>query len=467
MLRLQVPYHKVLLQPRDLDVDGFDTLLKHALRASCKHPVIIEIFNMHAQYLIFSREGQLYWAALDRGKGFQSISFRQFFSELRTLQFPQIVVYFADLVLYHSLLAYLQRKPELKANSTMIDLDELLDRIEEKRESAIVSAHQPGNLILIRYHEGKPIACYHGPSEMIDKETDIRELFLVKVYTLSAHRHFDVNLFSDLVLTQAEDARPVPDDHEGTIASFFQSQPPMIVVKLKNRPLKTCPFTGSEMSIGRNTENDIIIDNLSVSRKHAVITSCKEGYRISDCDSKNGTFLNGKPVKQAVLKSGDSIMLGKYVLVFEIPQGEGLPVTDLDQTVIIPNFRGGERVGAGAGKGDGDIGGKSGGEHGEELHIDYPVTGETNPRLCRTSTDEYYPIRGDNFIIGKDGKSDLRLNGLFTPKKLAEITKLGDAFLLQKACGKKITVNGETIDEKILEENDLITIGSEEFVFKR
>jgi pSer/pThr/pTyr-binding forkhead associated (FHA) protein len=448
MLRLQVPYHKVLLQPRDLDVDEFDSLLRHSLEASCKYPVIIEIFNMHAQYLLFARGGQLYWAALDRGKGFCPAPFRQFFSELRTLQFPQVVVYYADLVLYHSLLAYLQKKPELKANSTLVDLDELLDSIEEKRESAVVSARQPGNLILIRYHEGKPIACYHGPSEKSDEGTDIRELFLVKVYTLSTHRHFDVNIFTDLMLTQAEDARPIPEDHDGTISSFYQSQPPIIVVKLKNRPLKTYPFAGREMSIGRNCDNDIIIDNLSVSRKHAVISSVKDGYSISDCDSKNGIFLNGKPIKKADLKSGDTILLGKYALVFEVPQGDSLPVTDLDQTVIIPNFR--------SEKGK------------EELHIDYPVVNENNPRLCRTSSEEDYPIRGDSFLIGKDSKSDLRLDGLFAPKKLAEITRMGDAFLLQKVCGKKkISVNGETIEEKILEENDLIAIGSEEFVFKR
>lgn len=448
MLRLQVPYHKVLLQPSDLDVDEFDALLKHSLEASCKHPIVIEVFNMQGQYLLFARGGQLYWAALDRGSGFCPIPLRQFFSELGTLQFPQVVVYYADLVLYHSLLAYLQKKPELKANSTLVDLDELLDRIEEKNESALVSAHQPGNLILIRYHEGKPIACYHGPSEKIDPEVDIRELFLVKVYTLSTHRHFDVNLYSDLILSQAEDARTLPDDHEGTISSFYRSQPPMIVVKLKNRPLKSYPFTGKEMSIGRNSDNDIIIDNLSVSRKHAVITSSKKGFQITDCDSKNGTFLNGKPIKQEAVKNGDTILLGKYVLVFEVPQGDCLPVTDLDQTVIIPNFRSDDRK--------------------EDLHIDYPVVNENIPRLCRTSTDEDFPIRNDSFLIGKDSASDIRLEGLFTPKKLAEITRLGDEFLLHRVGGKKkISINGETIDEKILEENDLITIGAEEFVFKR
>jgi pSer/pThr/pTyr-binding forkhead associated (FHA) protein len=448
MLRLQVPYHKVLLQPTDLDVEEFDSLLEHFLKASCTYPVIVEVFNTSAQFFLFMRGGQLYWATVDRGEGFHGIQIRRFFSELKTLQFPQIIVYYADLVLYHSLIAYLQKKPELKVNSTLVDLDELLDRVEKSEKSALLSAHQPGNLLLIRYHEGKPIACYHGPSETRTDNADIREVFLVKVYTLSTHRHFDINLFTDLVLSQAEDARPQPDNYEGTISSFYLGQPPMLVVKLKSRPLKTYPFTGKEMSIGRNADNDIVIDNLSVSRKHAVVTSSKDGFYITDCESKNGTFLNGKPVKHEKLNSGDTILLGKYVITFEVPQGEGVTVGDLDQTVIIPNFREEKKE--------------------LDLHIDYPIESEANPRLCRTSTREVYPIENESFIIGRDRCSDIRIKGLFTPNRCVEIRQEGKEFVLQKTGGrKKVTVNGEELDEKILEENDSIMIGSDEYIFKR
>jgi pSer/pThr/pTyr-binding forkhead associated (FHA) protein len=448
MLRLQVPYHKVLVQPADLDIEEFDSLLRHYLRASCTHPVIVEVFNMSAQFFLFMRGGQIYWVTVDRGKGFHGIPIRLFFSELKKLQFPQIIVYQVDLVLYHSLLVYLQKKPELKVNSTLVDLDELLDRMEKSDKSALLSAHQPGNLLMIRYHEGKPIACYHGPSETRAGTADIREVFLVKVYTLSAHSHFDINLFTDLIPAQAEDARPLPDEYDGTISSFYLGQPPVLVVKLKSRPLKTYPFTGKEMSIGRNIENDIVIDNLSVSRRHAVVTSAKDGFYITDCDSKNGTFLNGKPVKRERLTSGDTILLGKYVIVFEVPQGEGIVVGDLDQTVIIPNFRAPKKE--------------------TELHIDYPVASDANPRLCCTSTQEVYPIKGESFCIGKDKCSDIRVKGFFTPKRLVEIRREGKEFVLQKiASQKKVIVNGEVLDEKILEENDLITIGAEEYVFKR
>ncbi len=451
MLRLQVPYHKVLLHPSELDFDEFDTVLKHFLKASCKYPVIVEIFNAQAQYLLFIREGSIYWITVDRGDGFQNIPMRRFFTELRTLQFPRLVVYYTDLVLYHSLLVYLQKKAAMKADSKVVDLDDLLDEIENSKKSALVAARQPDNLILIRYHEGRPVACHHGQAEKLKPKTDVRELFLVKVYTLSTHCHFDLMVFTDLVISQAEDARPIPEDHEGTISSFYLSQPPTLVVKLKNRPLKTYPFNGKQMTIGRNSQNDIVIDNLSVSRQHAVIRSSKEGFFINDLGSKNGTLVNGQTVKEAKLNSGDNILLGKYIIVFEIAQGESFTIDDLDQTVIIPNFHA-----------------KTKKEKKEKFHIDYPVTNESSPKLLRKETDEVYPIEDDCLIIGKEDSCDVRVGGLFSPKRIAEIKRDGTECVIQRV-GKtgKIRINGEKVDEKLLEENDLIEIGSEEFVFQR
>ena len=333
----------------------------------------------------------------------------------------------------------------------MVDLDDLLDEIEGSRQSAIVSAHQPGNLILIRYHEGRAVACHHGQAEKLTPNTDIRELFLVKVYTLSTHCHFDLMVFSDLVISQAEDARPIPEDYDGSISSFYLSHPPTLVVKLKNRPLKTYPFNGKQMTIGRNAQNDIVIDNLSVSRQHAVISSSKEGFFITDLGSKNGTLVNGQAVKEAKLNSGDNILLGKYIIAFEIPHGDSVSIDELDQTVIIPNFHAEKKK-----------------ELNEEFHIGYPVTNESSPQLLHKETDEAYPIEDDRLIIGKEDSCDIRVGGLFSPKRVAEIKRDGSEYVFQRI-GKtgKIRINGEKMDEKILEEDDLIEIGSEEFIFQR
>lgn len=63
-------------------------------------------------------------------------------------------------------------------------------------------------------------------------------------------------------------------------------------------------------TIGRIPDNDLMIDNSSLSRRHALIESFDDAVQISDCGSSNGTFLNGMPVTYPVdLHDGDVINL--------------------------------------------------------------------------------------------------------------------------------------------------------------
>lgn len=445
MSRLQIPYDNVLLDPTDFDLEEFDALLGHFFDLSAKYPLVIEIYNHYTQYFAFVREGQLYWVAVCEENGFKGITVRKFFASLRKTQFPKIIVYQTSLVLYHSLLVYLQKKPDLKVNSSLVDLDELLDGIEEKRHSSLVTAHQPGNLIMLRYQDGKAISCYGGNRGLHPPEANAREDFLVRVYTLSARNPFEINLFTDLTVTHADDARPLPEGYTGSILSFYISRPPKLIVRLKNRPLKTYAMTGSELTIGRLPQNDIVIDNLSVSRRHTVITKTKEGYLLRDCGSKNGTFLNGNPVKEAPLASEDVITIGKYQIVFQEQPGETASANSMDQTVIIPNFHTGEKT-----------------DSSTVRHSQRP------PRIYRRSDHEEHLLDKDETIIGKNRHAEIRLKGLFSPRVSLKITRNGEDYVIQQIAGKhKLSINGEEMEEKVLEEEDLISVGSEEFVFKR
>jgi pSer/pThr/pTyr-binding forkhead associated (FHA) protein len=298
---------------------------------------------------------------------------------------------------------------------------------------------------MLRYKEGVPAACYHGLSTGAAGETTRREDFLVKVYTMATKAPFEIRIFTDLVVTHSEDARQIPPDYEGPVTSFFLSQPPKLIVKLKNRPLKTYNFTGKQITIGRLPENDIVIDNLSVSRKHAVIQSVRTGYVLRDLGSKNGTLLNGEKVDNGELKGGDAITIGKYEIAFQITNGEEAAVDTMDQTVIIPKFSSEScRPNEGA------------------AH----AADEVSPRLYRRREQEEYPIDGDSLMIGRSRDADIRIGGLFGPRVNVNIMKSGPDWVMQTEGGKPVRVNGEKMEEKVLQEEDLIAIGSEEFVFK-
>ncbi len=70
------------------------------------------------------------------------------------------------------------------------------------------------------------------------------------------------------------------------------------------------------LTIGRKAENDITIDNLAVSGKHALVISILDDSFLEDLGSTNGTYVNGKLVKKHALKDGDVVAIGKHELKY-------------------------------------------------------------------------------------------------------------------------------------------------------
>jgi ABC transport system ATP-binding/permease protein len=75
------------------------------------------------------------------------------------------------------------------------------------------------------------------------------------------------------------------------------------------------PPSGSA-TIGRATENDIVVPDLLASRHHATLVPTRAGTEIHDAHSINGTFVNGAPVDRALLHDGDVVTIGNVDLVF-------------------------------------------------------------------------------------------------------------------------------------------------------
>jgi pSer/pThr/pTyr-binding forkhead associated (FHA) protein len=74
----------------------------------------------------------------------------------------------------------------------------------------------------------------------------------------------------------------------------------------------------SKISIGRATDNNVVIDSSLASRYHALIQKIKDDFYIKDMDSTNGTMVNGKKIpadKYVKLNPNDTISIGKVNLI--------------------------------------------------------------------------------------------------------------------------------------------------------
>ena len=91
---------------------------------------------------------------------------------------------------------------------------------------------------------------------------------------------------------------------------------PSLVFMLEGTVVKEVDLEKSRTTLGRRPNNDIVIENLTVSGEHAVFHLQGQAVEVEDLHSTNGTFVNGQPVQRQALRDGDQVIIGKYEVRF-------------------------------------------------------------------------------------------------------------------------------------------------------
>ena len=139
---------------------------------------------------------------------------------------------------------------------------------------------------------------------MADKATppkDLTSTLNLRQLRSIPQENFSADLLNSLNSEQQEVVRNLPEN-EGIL----------LVLKGPGAGARYL-LDSKQTKIGRDTNNDIHLDDITVSRSHAMVSK-GDGYSIKDLGSLNGTYLNAISVKEAVIKAGDEIKVGKYHL---------------------------------------------------------------------------------------------------------------------------------------------------------
>ena len=114
--------------------------------------------------------------------------------------------------------------------------------------------------------------------------------------------------------TQALEADEIDDlahDEFGGIEG-----PALVVRSGGGRAGETFRPAGARTRIGRSPDCEIFLDDVTVSRNHAVLLDEGGKFAVEDQGSLNGTFVNRKRIDRAELSNGDEVQVGKYRMTF-------------------------------------------------------------------------------------------------------------------------------------------------------
>jgi pSer/pThr/pTyr-binding forkhead associated (FHA) protein len=194
------------------------------------------------------------------------------------------------------------------------------------------------------------------------------------------------------------------------------------------------------VTIGRLSDNRMVLDHPSVSSHHACVFADGEQYLVEDLQSTNGTFVNGRRVSRSALQHGDVMKIGRHTIQFDqlASAQPGSPasadaVADIHATVFLDNrtlidkllvdaetHRKNEALSARLTELEQQVG----------RDARTPAAGDADSehvgvlRVLAGSTDQsVYRLTGHTSLVGKARSSLIRLHGWFAPKVAVAITR--------------------------------------------
>ena len=117
-------------------------------------------------------------------------------------------------------------------------------------------------------------------------------------------------------LFSADELRRYASDAEPEASGLASVHEPVIEGVSQGLEGRRFTLRPGRQTIGRRGDNDIVLEDLSVSASHAWIMNQQGHYVIMNTLSTNGTFVNDKRIHEAILKHGDRIRLGQAEFVF-------------------------------------------------------------------------------------------------------------------------------------------------------
>lgn len=94
-----------------------------------------------------------------------------------------------------------------------------------------------------------------------------------------------------------------------------------LIVRAGNGTTKEFQFIEGSVSIGRQSSNQVLLQDKAVSKQHAVISTTEDGkWMVEDLDSANKTYLNDKAIHKAEIKTGDVLRIVDFVIEIDLEE---------------------------------------------------------------------------------------------------------------------------------------------------
>jgi hypothetical protein len=362
-------------------------------------------------------QGRPYLAGLTEPDGLSWVPLAELPTRVEQLEQASCSLLSGDLVQVLMMAVHFRNRPDLQAATNLVDLGHVLSTLAQEGHDAALALERSGKRTLMFLQKGIPARLYFADYRDDPGDGSVADRFLEYGFAPEAPVS-RVEVFHRL--------RVEPDADAGLSFTELerQAQPPPPVdveIRLGQKLVLQRMFMPPCMFIGRESNCELRLDNLNISRRHARICWTKGRFEIEDLGSSNGTLLNGRVVDRQQLMPQDEITIGKFSIRLRSPTATPTP----QQTMMMQPSS-------------------------DQADL-YLVGDETSLPLV------------EELSLGKVAGVDLRLPGLFVKPIHARLKNTGEGSARLTCIGKaRVQHKGKKTGQAVLRPDDSFRIGRHE-----
>lgn len=257
------------------------------------------------------------YAAGEEQQGiFVPLMLHGFFSQLHRMSSAALTLSAADPLFLKALLTVIQRAPTTDGTTDLMEIGGVLQHLKKTPTDQLLVVGKQSAASLFYFREGALLSGYSSDPAWEKAQTPIEERLLAFVNQGAGGGPLTLAVFSPMAAAPAEDGMfergKWPDD---LVAHFTRPVPHLLIVG-SDGVGRRYELSAPTVTMGRSDENDLVVDDPAISRRHLVFRQEPQGYSVEDCGSRNGTLHNGAPLKRTLLTQGTELQIGACLIRF-------------------------------------------------------------------------------------------------------------------------------------------------------
>jgi pSer/pThr/pTyr-binding forkhead associated (FHA) protein len=280
---------------------------------------ILAVESESKRFYLVVVDNEPYAAGQEQQGVFVPLSLRSVFNGLRKLPSDgtELSLVGTDPLFLKAVLTVMQCAPTTEGTTELLEIASVVGHIKKASQDQLLVVGHRGELSLFYFRGGELVAGYFADATFDAGDDSLEERLLAFVYKYAGQGALSLHVFANMSAQWAEDAVFERGSWPNELVQHYTRPVPALLVLGADGAARRFELTAPSVSLGRGEDNDIVVDDPAISRRHLVFRSGASGVTVEDCGSRNGTMFNGSPLTKTVLTHGAELQIGECLIRFQ------------------------------------------------------------------------------------------------------------------------------------------------------